>query len=473
MREAGAKPWSSALRLIEIAVSDRAQYSATESFCVPAQELRIMPRRILVTALLACNTLISAGLCSAAEPARWAQWRGPHGNGISDEKNPPLKWSKENNILWRRKLPGPAGATPVVWDDRIFLTTVDGDRLVLLCYDTGGNQLWRREVAVGNKDVRGDEGNSASPSPLTDGRHVWTFMANGILACYDIAGNEIWKFDVQDRYGKLNIQFGMTSTPLLHEGWLYMQLIHGDGNPKTREAVVVCLDAATGKEVWRHQRLSDARDECEHSYASPVLYSDDKQTFLLAHGADCITAHRLDTGAEIWRCGNLNPKESYNPTLRLIASPTAVPGLIVVPTAKGGKVVGLRPDGTGDITDSKEHILWTLPRNTPDVPSPLIYDGLVYLCRENGNLMVLDAVTGRKLYEERTTADRHRASPVYADGKIYLTARKGVVTVVKAGRKFEILAQNDIGEPISSTPVIAGGRIYLRSFDALYAIGPR
>ncbi|MCE9552367.1 MAG: PQQ-binding-like beta-propeller repeat protein, partial [Planctomycetes bacterium] len=382
-----------------------------------------------------------------------------------DEKNPPLKWSKTGdkteNILWRKKLPGPAGATPAVWGDRIFLTSVDDDRLVLLCYDKDGNQLWRREVAVGNKNVRGDEGNSASPSPITDGSHVWTFMANGILACYDFAGNEIWKFDIQDRYGKLNIQFGMTSTPLLHDGRLYMQLIHGDGNPATREARVVCLNAANGKEIWQQQRPSDARDECEHSYASPTLYSDDKQTYLLVHGADFITAHRLDNGEEIWRCGNLNPKEGYNPTFRLIASPTAAPGLIVVPTAKGGKVVGikpdgigLKPDGAGDITDSKEHILWTLPRNTPDVPSPLIHDGLVYLCRENGNLMVLDAVTGRKIYEERTTADRHRASPVFADGKLYLTARNGVITVVKAGRKFEILARNDIGEPISANPSV-------------------
>src|SRR5262249_47751445 len=159
-----------------------------------------------------------------------------------------------------------------------------------------GKERWRREVAEGNKNVRVDEGNSASPSPATDGKHIWTFMANGILACYDVEGNETWKFDVQDRYGKLNIQFGMTSTPLLNDGRLYVQLIHGDGDPKTREAVVVCLDAVSGREIWRHSRLSDAHDECEHSYASPLLYRDERQVCLLVHGADCITAHRLDTG---------------------------------------------------------------------------------------------------------------------------------------------------------------------------------
>lgn len=432
------------------------------------QIIRATHFRCLLLFLAWCPSLVIA-----AEPTRWPQWRGAKGDGISQEPSPPTKWTNKENVLWRAQLPGPAGATPVVWDERIFLTSVDGKKMLLMCFDTAGQERWRREVTSGNKDVRIDEGNSASPSPATDGKHVWTFMANGILACYDVDGKEVWKFDVQDRYGKLNIQFGMTSTPLLHEGRLYLQLIHGDGDPKTREAVVVCLDAASGKEIWRQSRPSDARDECEHSYASPVLYSDGQQTYLLVHGADCITAHRLDDGSEIWRCGNLNPKATYNPTLRFVASPSASPGLIVVPTAKSGKVVGLKPGGKGDITDSKDFVLWTMTSNTPDVPSPLIHDGLVYLCRETGNLIVLDAKTGRKFYEKRTTNDRHRASPVYAAGNIYLTCRNGVVTVVKAGREFEVVSKNDIGESISASPVIVGGRVYLRSFNALYAIGPK
>ncbi|NIP87024.1 MAG: PQQ-binding-like beta-propeller repeat protein [Planctomycetales bacterium] len=181
----------------------------------------------------------------------------------------------------------------------------------------------------------------------------------------------------------------------------------------------------------------------------------------------------MDTGAEIWRCGGLHPATGYNSTLRFVASPVAVPGLIVAPTAKGGKVVGIRPGGKGNITGSPEHIAWVFPRHTPDVPSPLIHDGLVYLCRENGNLLVLDAETGQQIYEQRTTRDRHRASPVYAAGKIYLTARNGVVTVVRAGRDFEVLARNDMGEPMTASPLFADGRLYLRTFQALYAIGSR
>jgi outer membrane protein assembly factor BamB len=144
--------------------------------------------------------------------------------------------------------------------------------------------------------------------------------------------------------------------------------------------------------------------------------------------------------------------------------------MIVAPSAKGGPVVCIRPDAQGDISQSTSSLQWRRDKGTPDVPSPLYVDGLVYLCRENGNLVCVDAKSGETLYEERTTADRHRASPVYADGKIYLTARKGVVSVVRAGREFEILAQNDMGEPMTSSPVISNGRLYLRTFDGLYAV---
>ena len=142
----------------------------------------------------------------------------------------------------------------------------------------------------------------------------------------------------------------------------------------------------------------------------------------------------------------------------------------MVPTAKSRKVVAIRPDAKGDITDSKSAIAWVMPRRTPDVPSPVIHDGIVYLCRENGVLIALDATTGQQLYEERTVKDRHRASPIWAGGKVYLTARSGMVTVVKAGREFEILAQNNLGEPTTASLAVADGTLYVRTFDDLYAI---
>jgi len=403
--------------------------------------------------------------------ADWPQWRGARLDGVSDETNLPTKWSKTENVAWRLPLPGAAGSTPVIVGDRIFVTSVSGSDLLLICVSTDGKELWQKTIATGNTDVRGDEGNSASPSASTDGKHVWTVMANGMFGCYSLEGDEVYRFNLQDRYGPFNIAFGMTSTPVLDNGRLYFQFIHGEGNPDTREAMVVCLDAATADEIWQQPRITGAAKENEHSYASPMLYRDSEREFLITHGGDYVMAHSLKDGSEIWRCC-LNPQgASYHPTLRFVASPLATPGMIVVPSAKGKEVLCLRPDIKGDVSDNKSALHWKREAGTPDVPSPLYHDGLVYLCRENGNLVCVDAKTGEEFYEERTTRDRHRASPLYADGKVYLTARNGVITVVKPGKKFEILSQNDMGEAISASPAVSNGRIYLRTFEALYAIG--
>ena len=397
----------------------------------------------------------------------WPHWRGPRRDGTSTETKLPVKWSQTENILWRVPLPGEAAATPVIWGDRIFVTSTAGTDLILLCISKEGKILWQSKAGTGSGSAKGDEGNLAAPSPTTDGKYAWVFFGSGDLVCFDFDGKQIWKTNLQQRYGNFNLNFVMSSSPLLDGNRLYLQLMHTDA------ALVLALDKGTGKEIWKHQRLSDARDECKHSYASPFLYRDGKQEFLLIHGADYITAHQVSDGSEIWRCGGFNPKERYNPSLRFVASPVAVPGLIIVPSAKNGPVLALRPDGKGDTTDSQQNSVWKMLSGTPDVPSPLIHDGLVYLCRENGDLMAIDAKTGQKLYLEHTHQSRHRASPVYADGKIYVTSREGVVTVVKAGRQFEILAQNNLAESIAASPAISNGRLYLRTYKAVYAIASK
>ncbi len=422
---------------------------------------RLLGRRTLA-ALWVCVFCLAVG--GSARGENWPFWRGPNRDGVSHEKGIPATWSATENVAWRLPLPGPAGATPIVWNDSVFLTSVDGDKLVLLCVGTDGRPRWRRVVGWGNRDVRGDEGNSASPSPSTDGEHVWAFFTSGDLACYDFQGNRVWHVNLQDRYGRFEIAFGMTSTPILDGDRLYLQLIHSGG------AKVLALDKGSGREVWLVKRPSDAIAECEQAYASPQLYRDDQRAFLLTHGADYIVAHDLDDGREIWRCGGLHPASGYDPTLRFVSSPLAVPGLIVVPSAKRGPTLALKPGGSGDITGRDEFYYWKY-KLTPDVPSPLAVGGLVYLCRQNGNLICLDAKTGQQQYQQRTYPHRHRASPVYADGKIFLTARDGRITVCKPGREFAILAVNEMGEPMSASPVVSGGRLYLRTFEALYAIG--
>ena len=397
----------------------------------------------------------------------WPQWRGPDGDGVSPETDIPTEWDTTKNVAWKLVLPGTGGGTPAVWGDRVFLPSEDGKDVVLLCVSTDGKELWRRRLGTGSgRRPRGDEGDEASPSPSTDGKHVFAFAGTGDLVCFDFDGKEVWRFNAQERYGAFKIQFGMHSTPALYGDRLYLALIHSGG------ATVAAVDKATGSDVWRVARKSDGRAECEHSYASPVIWHSGKDAYLIVHGNDYATAHRLTDGSGIWRVGGLNPKDSYNPTLRFVASPVATPDLIVVPSAKHGPVVALKPDATGLVGPGGGAERWRLAKGTPDVPSPLVRGGLVYLSGELGSLACLDAKTGERHYERQMHRGRYRASPVYADGKVYLTARDGTVSVVKAGPKFELLATNKLPDQISASPAVSNGRIYLRGFSALYAIGP-
>jgi outer membrane protein assembly factor BamB len=413
--------------------------------------------------------LSSIGRLDALPPGyvrsdNWPQWRGPNYDGISLEKNLPKTWSETKNVLWKLDLPGMGGSTPAVWDKQIFLTSQDGDNIVLFCASTEGKELWRRKVGS-NRPIMGDEGNGASASPSTDGEHVYVFVGSGEMACFDFEGNEVWKFDAQERYGKFQTQHGMHTTPLLYQDRLYLQLIHSGA------ALVIALDKKTGKEVRKVERKSDGYAENEHSYASPTVWRHGNEAYLITHGNDYAIAHRLTDGSEIWRVGGLNPKNSYRPDLRFVASPVATSELVVVPSAKNGPVVAVRPDATGMVVKGSSGEQWRMGRNTPDVPSPLVVDGLVYLCRENGMLFCLDAKTGQEIYSHRVHSDRYRASPVYGDGRIYLTSRDATISVVKAGPKFEPVAANKVADHMTASPAIAHGRIYLRGFDSLYAIG--
>ncbi len=428
--------------------------------------------------LLVCSTVLL--LSSQSHGENWPQWRGTKSDGISAEKNIPTKWSKSENIAWRTPMPGQAGATPCIWRDRIYATSAEKDDLVLLCLSTtDGKILWKQTVGAGNQDARAGEGNSASPSPSTDGDHVWFFFGTGILGCYTKDGKEVWKFDVADRFGNLDIQFGMTSTPVLHGDALYLQLIHGRMNKQdqTRTGKIIKLEKSTGKTIWEVNRVTDAQYECKHSYASPFIYNDEKLKFLVAHGADCTTGHDLETGKEIWRFGMLNGPTHLNSkpndaTFRFVASPCVSPetNTIILPTAKEGPVIAIKASELkGDSSTKASAVAWNLPR-TPDVSIPLVVDGLVYLLNKDGRLQCVELATGMEVYLNRTYTGQHRSSPTYADGHIYFGSNDGHFTVVKAGRDFEIVSTMEMGEAITASAIVSNGTLYVRSYEALYAI---
>ena len=405
--------------------------------------------------LLACAAALICTVSAVAD--NWPQWRGPTNDGISKETNIPSEWSDTKNIVWKLPMPGMGGSTPIVWGDRIFLTSEDGADLVLMCLNTDGKELWKKKVG---------EGNNASPSPSTDGKHVWAYFGTGDFVCHDFDSKEIWRFNAEERYGKFRIQHGMHTTPLLDGDRLYFQLLHSGAH------LVMSLDKKTGKEIWKVERMSDGRGECKEAYASPVIWRNGKEEYLIIHGNDYATAHRLENGSEIWRAGDLNPKGNYNATLRFVASPLVTPDVIVIPSAKHHDIVGVNPSATGAFGAGSPNELWRRIKGTPDVPSPLAYDGLLYICGEQaGPLDCLDAKTGKEHYSNRLHTAIYRASPVYADGKVYLTARDGTITVVKAGPKFEEIAVNKLPDDVSASPVVANGRIYIRGWKTLYAIG--
>jgi outer membrane protein assembly factor BamB len=414
---------------------------------------------------LICLTL----LAGSARADNWPQWRGPKNDGICAEKNLPTEWSETKNVAWKLKLPGRGSSTPAVWGDRIFLSCEDGANVVLMCIGTDGKERWKRPVGRSVRSGNRDEGYSASPSPSTDGKAVYIFTGNGDFAAFDIEGKELWRFDVQERYGKFDIQWGMHTTPLLHGDRLYLQLIHSGFTPRG-SGLIVCLDKATGKEVWKSVRTSDGYAENEHSYASILLWSSGKDAYLVCHGNDYATGHSLADGKEIWRVGNLNPKDRYRRDLRFVASPVCTPELIVVPSAKNHGVVGVKPDARGEVAPGGKYEQWRLSSGTPDVSCPLVHDGIVYFSGERGDLTALDARTGKQLYKTKLHAARYRASPVYADGKVYLTARDGTFTVVQAGKEFKKLATNKLPDETAASPAIANGRIYLRGYSYLWCI---
>ncbi|MCG8455134.1 MAG: PQQ-binding-like beta-propeller repeat protein, partial [Holophagales bacterium] len=306
-------------------------------------------RRLVSTVLFASLLFLLA--CSAWAEG-WPHWRGPQHDGSSTATGLPTTWSwsaeDSTNVRWRHDLPGAAGSSPVVWGDRIFVTSTenDGEGLRVLAISRKGERLWSAEAGQGTNEVFeqfAHETNAAAPSPVTDGEHVWALFSTAELHAFRTEdGKRVWKADLAERYGAPELYFGLSTSPLLLDGRLYLQLLHAEAQ------LVLALDAATGEEVWKHERSTDATDECLHAYTSVIPFrpGGDGATQLLVHGADYLSAHRTDDGAELWRYGSVNPKEGYNPMFRLVSTPVVHGGLIVAPTAKRGPVFGLRP-GTG------------------------------------------------------------------------------------------------------------------------------
>lgn len=402
---------------------------------------------------------------TVVQAENWPQWRGPALNGISNEKNLPVKWTTEENVVWKVAMSGVSGSTPIIWRDRIFLNAAQGDNLELWCVDkVKGEVLWKKPLGAGNVKMR--KHNMSSPSPVTDGRNVYVMTGTGVLAAYDFNGKEVWSRDIQKDYGQFGLNWGYASSPLLFEDSLYVQVLHG---MKTDEpSYVMRINKKNGKTMWKVDRPTNAIKESPDSYTTPALLRYGKVTEIVITGGDCVTGHDPTTGKELWRANGLNPEN--NPFYRIVASPIVFNEIIYAPT-RVKPLLALKAGGRGDITSS--HVLWSTV-NGPDVPTPVTDGKYFYIVNDRGIMWCLDAKTGAELYaQQRIKPGTYSGSPVLADGKIYVTSEEGLTTVVAAGPKFEVLAENPLNDYTLSSPAISDGRIYIRTTGHLYAIGKK
>ena len=395
----------------------------------------------------------------------WPQWRGPSLNGVSGEKNLPVRWSKTENVTWKLPLTSWSGSTPIVWGDRIFLNVVDGNDLYLWSVDrTRGVPLWKQRIGGGN--VRMQKQNMSTPSPVTDGRGVWVMTGTGILKAFDLDGKELWMRDIQKDYGRFGLNWGYGSSPLLHEDALYVQVLHG---MRTRDpSYLLRIDKATGKTIWRVERPTQARFESPDAYTTPALLRYGTNTEIVITGADVVTGHDLATGKELWRASGLNPDNDGSN--RMVASPVVYGDMIFAPSRER-PLLALKAGGRGEV--SRSHVLWS-SQNGTDVPTPVTDGTYLYVVNDRGIMWALDAKTGREIYgRKRVRPGTYSGSPVLADGKIYITNEDGLTSVLKAGPTFEVLAENDFDDYTLSSPAVSDGQIFIRTSKSLYCIGNR
>lgn len=437
----------------------------------------------------------------------WPAWRGPNHNGVVEASNLPLRWSTTDHVAWKIEMPAWSGSTPIIWGDYIFLNVAEGGeraplrmgrypgrgrpgrgrrgnpgqrppqpqtpaspgetaapdpkakQLSLWCLDRNtGERLWSRPLDDGNHQER--KQNMSSPSPVTDGSHVWVMTGTGVLKAFDFQGNEKWTRNIQEDYGHFGLNWGYASSPRLYDDMLVVQVLHG---MKTDDpSYLMGINKLTGETLWRVERLTDAVNESPDAYNTPAVIHHNGKTEIVVAGGDYVTGHDPKTGKEVWRVGGMNPQKRRN--YRVVASPVIEGDLILVPTRED-------PFQVFRAGTSQPELLWSFSKG-PDVPSPVTDGRYLYMLGDQGVMHCFALETGEIIWgPQRVRPGIYSASPVMADGRIYLTSEDGVTTVIEAGPEFKILAENDLEGYTLASPAISDSHIYIRTETHLYSIG--
>jgi outer membrane protein assembly factor BamB len=428
--------------------------------------------RLSVLGIVACFTMWG----------NWPQWRGPNSNGSTTAaRDLPVHWTQTENVLWRAKMPNWSAATPIIWGDTILVTSSEEgfvrlgernraagaglgpDKIFLLAVNRkDGSVRWQQQIDSGNQLFR--KQNSASPSAITDGKLIWITTGNGKLLCLTMDGKDVWKRDMQADYGRFGLNHGYASTPLLHGGRLYVQVLHGMHTDDP--SYIFAVDRNSGRTLWKVDRPTDAIRESPDNYSTPQIATVAGKQQLVISGADYVTGHDLDSGKELWRIAGFNP--TNNPANRTIASSLVIGGNVFTTSTRGRPFIGFKAGGSGNITGKSE--LWTNNLGS-DVPTPTTDGKYIYVLVDNGKMNCLEAETGKVVYQDqRIELGTYSASPLLADGKIYCTSEEGATTVVKAGPAFEVLGVNKLENHTLASPVAVDNQIFIRTADYLYCI---
>jgi outer membrane protein assembly factor BamB len=434
--------------------------------------------KTLATLLLAA-LLASSNKTPTAYEKNWPQWRGPHANGVAAHANPPREWSETKNIRWKVEVPGKGLSSPIVWGDRIFITTAiatepsaapatpaagEGRRrgiaptsihkFVLLALSRrDGKVLWERTAieALPHEGTHNDA-SWASNSAITDGVYVIAHFGSRGIFCYDVQGKLIWEKDLGDMATRNS--FGEGSSPALHGNTLVVNWDH-EG-----ESFIVALDKRSGKELWRANR------EEITSWSTPLVVTHEGKTQVIVSATNRVRAYDLANGALIWECRGM--------TTNAIPSPVTAEGVVYVTSGfRGSALRAIRlAEAKGDITDSPA-VVWKYDQDTPYVPSPLLYGDKIYFLKVNsGILSCLNAKTGEAHYGPQRLEEIANiyASPVAAADRVYLTGRDGMTLVIKHGPAFEVLARNQLDDGIDASMAIVDQEIFLRGRKFFYCI---
>ena len=403
--------------------------------------------------------------CVAGEgQANWPQWRGPGNNGSTPQGTYPVKWDS-TNVLWKTPLPGKGCSTPIVWGKCIFLTApIDGLDAVM-AFDWGGKPLWQKTFG---QEQRGkhQNGSGCNPSPVTDGGSVFVYFKSGTLAALDLSGQVKWQTNLVAGFGPVHLYWDQGTSPILTEKAVVVARMHHG------ESWLAAFDKASGRLCWKVPRNYETPVEDDESYTTPLLLRHQGREAVLVWGAEHVTVHDAAQGQLIWSCGDFNPRAMGNwPT---VASPVVAGDVVVVATGRADRgqprLHGIRLGGQGDVTAT--HRIWKREDTGTFVPTPVEYNGRLYLLRDKGEVECLNPATGQTVWRGAFATDRAKyyASPMIAAGKLYAAREDGVVFVAQVEGGFRLLAENRMGERVIASPVPVGDRLLIRGEKHLFCV---